>query len=55
MYSGGQQEIRIGKDKKYKINVKVGQGAFGDVYQGININNGQEVAIKLENCQSTSL
>ena len=45
----------IGKDltnksiaKTYKLIKKLGQGAFGEIYQAINQTNKQEVAIKLE-------
>lgn len=30
----------------YKINKKISQGAFGTVYEGINIKSGEIVAIK---------
>jgi len=33
---------------KYRILRKIGSGSFGDIYLGINITNGEEVAIKLE-------
>lgn len=33
---------------KYKLVRKIGSGSFGDIYQGINITNGEEVAVKLE-------
>lgn len=34
---------------KYRIIRKIGSGSFGDIYLGINITNGEEVALKLEN------
>ena len=40
------QKIIIGN--KFQICKKLGQGAFGVIYQGKNIRTGDEVAIKLE-------
>lgn len=40
-------EIRIGG--KYRLGKKIGKGSFGDIFLGINIQNNEEVAIKLEN------
>ena len=39
-------DLRVGN--KFKIVKKCGNGAFGDIYDGKNINNGDRVAIKLE-------
>jgi serine/threonine protein kinase len=39
-------EVRIGG--KFKICKKLGNGAFGILYQGINTKTNEEVAIKLE-------
>ena len=33
---------------KYRLGHKIGCGAFGDVYRGIDTQSGEEVAIKLE-------
>ncbi len=33
---------------KYKLKRKIGSGSFGDIYLAINIQNGEEVAVKLE-------
>lgn len=33
---------------KYRIIRKIGSGSFGDIYLGINITNGEEVALKME-------
>jgi serine/threonine protein kinase len=32
----------------YSANIKLGTGSFGKVYQGINENTGEKIAIKLE-------
>jgi len=37
---------------KYKLVRKIGSGSFGDIYLGINILNGEEVAIKLESIRA---
>ena len=34
--------------KKYRLGRKIGSGSFGDIYIGINVRTGEEVAIKLE-------
>ena len=39
-------DLKVGKI--YKIVEKIGEGAFGDIYSGKNIKNGDQVAIKLE-------
>lgn len=33
---------------KYRLVRKIGSGSFGDIYLGINVANGEEVAVKLE-------
>jgi hypothetical protein len=32
---------------KYRLTKKLGHGAFGDIYQGVNLKSGENVAIKL--------
>ena len=39
-------ELRVGG--RYKLIKKVGSGAFGEIYSGVNIKTNEEVAIKLE-------
>ena len=39
-------DIRVGW--RYRIGRKIGSGAFGDIYHGLNIQSNEEVAIKLE-------
>ena len=40
-------------NKKYKILEKIGNGKFGTVYKGINLKNGEQIAIKTENKNTT--
>ena len=44
------QEIRVGG--KFRIRKKIGSGSFGEIYEGINLETNEEVAIKLENTTS---
>ncbi|KOX69875.1 Casein kinase I isoform alpha [Melipona quadrifasciata] len=37
---------------KYRLLRKIGSGSFGDIYLGINISNGEEVAVKLESVRA---
>ncbi|XP_054765898.1 casein kinase I [Lytechinus pictus] len=42
-------EFIVGSDKyKYRLVRKIGSGSFGDIYLGIHVLNGEEVAVKLE-------
>lgn len=43
-------EIRVGG--KYRVDKKLGSGAFGDLYSGFNIKTNEDVAIKLEKLTS---
>ena len=38
-------ELRVGG--KFRFTKKLGNGAFGDIFSGVNIKTGEEVAIKL--------
>lgn len=40
-------DIRVGHGK-YRLQKKCGGGAFGEIFIGINMKNGEEVAVKLE-------
>ena len=35
-------------NNKYSITKKIGSGSFGTIYQGIDINTKQQIAIKIE-------
>mmetsp|Transcript_15085 Transcript_15085/g.25810 ORF Transcript_15085/g.25810 Transcript_15085/m.25810 type:complete len:373 (+) Transcript_15085:75-1193(+) len=39
-------ELRVGT--RFRLGRKIGSGSFGDIYLGTNVENGEEVAIKLE-------
>ena len=39
-------EVRVGK--LFKLTKKLGSGAFGEIFHGINIKTNMEVAVKLE-------
>jgi serine/threonine protein kinase len=41
-----KMELRVGN--KFKLVKRLGSGAFGELYAGINIKTGEEVAVKLE-------
>ncbi|CAG2057770.1 unnamed protein product [Timema podura] len=48
--SSVKQEFIVGG--KYRLVRKIGSGSFGDIYLGINITNGEEVAVKLESIRA---
>ncbi|XP_073317769.1 casein kinase 1-like protein 10 [Primulina huaijiensis] len=37
---------------KFKLGRKIGSGSFGELYSGVNIQNGEEVAVKLESLKT---
>lgn len=43
-------ELRVGK--KFRLGKKIGSGSFGDIYLGVNVSTGEEVAMKLESTKS---
>jgi len=40
-------ELKVGN--RFTLTRKLGSGAFGEIFHGVNVKNGKEVAIKLEN------
>ena len=49
MAKTSSREFYVGGSNKYRLMRKIGSGSFGDIYLAVNINNGEEVAVKLEN------
>ena len=47
-----EEELPLGKDFKIFYKVKIGKGAFGEIFKGQNIQKGNNVAIKCENCKN---
>lgn len=43
-------ELRIAR--KFRVGPKIGSGSFGEIYGGVNVHTGEEVAIKLEPLKS---
>jgi casein kinase 1 epsilon len=37
---------------KFKLGKKIGSGSFGELYLGVNVQTGEEVAVKLENVKT---
>jgi len=46
-------ELRVGG--KYRVTKRLGSGAFGDIYAGVNVKTNEEVAIKLVSSLITHL
>lgn len=46
-------EVRLGG--KYRLGRRIGQGSFGEIHLGVNVQTGEEVAIKLESTRSRHL
>ena len=43
-------ELRVAR--KFRVGPKIGNGSFGEIYGGVNVHTGEEVAIKLEPLKS---
>lgn len=48
--SSSRSDFTVGV--KYRLVRKIGSGSFGDIYLGINITNGEQVAVKLESTKA---
>lgn len=46
----GETDMKVGK--KYRLLRRIGSGSFGDIYLGVNVISGEEVAIKLESVRA---
>lgn len=48
--ASARSEFQVGG--KFRLVRKIGSGSFGDIYLGVNITNGEEVAVKLESLKA---
>lgn len=46
--SEDNNEVKIGNTFSIYMNKKIGSGAFGEIFKGMNIKTNEEVAIKVE-------
>ena len=49
------QKMSLVVEGKYKITSKLGEGSFGKIFKGINVNSDEEVAVKIEKSSDSSL
>ena len=49
------QKMSLVVEGKYKITSKLGEGSFGKIFKGINVNSHEEVAVKIEKSSDSSL
>jgi casein kinase 1 alpha len=45
---GGSSKMEFQIGGKYRLVRKIGSGSFGEIFLGVNITNGEEVAVKME-------
>ncbi|KAH8620965.1 hypothetical protein ERJ75_000007200 [Trypanosoma vivax] len=43
-------ELRVGN--RFRVGQKIGSGSFGEIFRGTNVQNGDPVAIKLEQAKT---
>lgn len=55
MTNDNTQEVSLIVERKYKVISKIGEGTFGKIFKGININNNTTVAIKIEKASDSKL
>ena len=48
-------DVRLIVERKYEILSKIGEGTFGKIFKGMNINNKSVVAIKIEKSVDSKL
>ena len=49
MNSINEQEIKLGSSYKMLTAKKLGSGAFGEIYPGVNLKTNEDVAVKMVN------
>lgn len=49
------QSMTLIVEGKYRISSKIGEGSFGKIFSGVNANNNEKVAIKIEKSSESSL
>jgi len=47
-------EMKIGDSFTMNLKNKIGMGAFGEIFRGMNIKTGEDVAIKVESAKSAT-
>ncbi|KAJ7815533.1 kinase-like domain-containing protein [Mycena leptocephala] len=50
--AGSLPRLDLRVSGKYRLGKKIGSGSFGDIYLGVNVISGEEVAIKLESVKA---
>lgn len=50
-----KQSMTLVVEGKYRISSKIGEGSFGKIFSGVNANNDDKVAIKIEKSSESSL
>ena len=51
-YKATYQSMELRVARKFRVGPKIGSGSFGEIYGGVNVHTGEEVAIKLEPVKS---
>lgn len=49
------QSMTLIVEGKYRISSKIGEGSFGKIFSGVNANNNEKIAIKIEKSSESSL
>jgi casein kinase I family protein HRR25 len=53
--NNNEKPLSLIVERKYRVISKIGEGTFGKIFKGLNINNNTLVAIKIEKSSSTNL
>ena len=49
------QSMALIVESKYRITSKIGEGSFGKIFSGVNTNNNDKIAIKIEKSSEMKL